>query len=246
MKINNKIKKSAVLTIATASILITALTMAYFVSSDSVTNRLNAQHPSIVLLEPEWDKTGQFMASRSEPGMNIPKDPYAENDGKVSEYCRIKMTVTAFGANTRENDGINGQKRLQSIIHAICMSDEPTERFVIVNNDLSIKLLNNASFALSNTDELETVVSDSDIRSVTYYFYYMGTDEFGNTNSTMKILEPEESTERLFEYVNLPIYKQDYLGIFNLNYSITLQAESVPAEIFETAPTIEEFKEQLR
>lgn len=242
---------TAIATLVVANILVAAGVFAYFNSSDMVTNRMTADHPSIVLLEPTWDSEGQYMAKKSEPGMNIPKDPCAMNDGDISEYCRIKMTVSFSGTNTRQDEGINGQKRLYNIIHAICMSQTQTDRFIEVNADLSVKDNFSKSFMMlkeenSEKDDHSTDTNSSgDVRSVTYYFYYMGTDAEGYRRNVMKVLNPGERTEKLFEYVNLPIYKQDYLGVFDLGYNITLQAESVPAALFEDDPTIEKFKEQL-
>lgn len=249
MKINTKVKKSIVLTVAAASILITALTMAYFVSSDTVTNRLNAQHPSIVLLEPEWDKTGQFMAARSEPGMNIPKDPYAKNDGKVSEYCRIKMTVTVADDSNPLLEGSKynrtDKERLYSIVNAIFWNEDNTEKFIEINDDLTITKLNNPSFKLASFDSENNPDAngkyDAGSRSVTYYFYYT------EGNDTMQIRYPDEETAELFNYINIPVYKDDYLGVFDLRYQIDLQAEILPASLFETngVPTPDVFYQNI-
>ncbi len=39
---------------------------------------------------------------------------------------------------------------------------------------------------------------------------------------------PYESTMELFQRVDIPEYKKDYLGVFDLPYKITVQAEGIP------------------
>ena len=73
------------------NILLLSGIFAYFQSKDEVTNRYHAKNAVVRLLEPDWDSVGQNLAKASEPGMTIPKNPYAKNEGQNDLYIRLKI-----------------------------------------------------------------------------------------------------------------------------------------------------------
>ena len=75
-------------------VLLLAGIFSYYHSEDTVTNKYIAKNTSVKLLEPEWDTVGQNKAKASEPGMIIPKNPYARNEGQNNLYIRLKMTLS--------------------------------------------------------------------------------------------------------------------------------------------------------
>lgn len=249
VKINNKIKKSAVLTIATASILITALTMAYFVSSDAVTNRLNAQHPSVELLEPKWYSDGMNLANASEPGMLIDKNPYARNNGKIDIYVRIKMKISVSQSQNKnlsenaENPEIRKLSALEvrnRILKSLVLNDKKTLLVNSIDENGNI-IINHSLFQCDITPFCDYAVEKAEDDDFTYYFYFVKQSLNSIDNSELIVLHPDECSAELFNYVDIPIYKKDYLGVFDQNYEITLIAEAVPTASCETN-TVAEYK----
>lgn len=213
----------------------------YFHGSDHVSNRLSAETGSVVLSEAEWLKTGQKMAAISEPGMIIPKDPMAMNDGPIDIYVRLKLTVR-FGNYSGEISGTENEtegelgapsnaRRNRGIFNALMINDK--------------HLIDNVEDALSqwrcnNGDYVYVDMAQSlDSRNVEFYFYYTAGDKNGD-DDIMHLIKPGESTSLLFTTVNVPTYKHEYLGIFDQPYCIEVQAEAVPASKYETAPKVDD------
>ena len=98
MKINKTAVKN-ILTIASFAVFaIVAITMAYFTSSDTVTNRFRSGLLSLAISEPAWDETGKDKAKKSLPGMEIEKNPRGVNDGEGDMYVRIRVTIRTTNA----------------------------------------------------------------------------------------------------------------------------------------------------
>lgn len=221
----------------------------YFNGSDVVTNRFNAKHGSVTIQEPLWNSNGESMAKASEPGMHIPKNPSGVNNGQINLYIRIKMTVkleqysgNLTGTDQSEGDvGIpSDEKRLKSIVNAIKLDNG--ENFITLNTegnikDWKIEKCNNANFTY------ETDNKSDEHNELAFCFYYTAGDTNGN-DSVMHTVYPENTTAELFQYLEIPIYKKDYLGVFDQKYYILLQAEGIPAQSFKNAPTIEEYKKE--
>jgi hypothetical protein len=65
-----------------------------------------------------------------------------------------------------------------------------------------------------------------------FYFYYVNKPKNGE-NSEMRIVKPQEETAELFDQLEIPVLKKDYLGVFDQNYIINIEAQAVtvnPAE----------------
>jgi hypothetical protein len=49
----------------------------------------------------------------------------------------------------------------------------------------------------------------------------------------MRIVKPQEETAELFDQLEIPVLKKDYLGVFDQSYIINIEAQAVtvnPAE----------------
>ena len=219
----------------------------YFHSEDTATNRLNSKSGAVSLYEPKWDGVGQKKAQTSEPGMTIEKDPYAFNSGQVSEYIRLKMTVKlegfvprtessgdinktyneAFNDNTGSTvigtDGVDinsrRKRRLNGILSAIKTGTGDAAKALFTWNEQTQEITgcNNDKYDMEQGD------TNDDCTEWVFYFYYTN----GNPGSMQEVL-PSGSTERLFDSLEIPVYKADYLGVFDQGYSITMEAEAVP------------------
>ncbi|MBR6418703.1 MAG: hypothetical protein IKS42_00040 [Oscillospiraceae bacterium] len=225
-----------------AVILLTKGMFALLHSTDSSTNRFKSTNlGNIVLLEPTWDSTGHDMAMTAEPGMVIPKDPYAVNDSQLNMYIRLKFTVKLgefddsdktekykeeFNADTDERD----QRRLRGILSAI-MQEEGTafvsaETSAAQTEDWTVLSLNPAFAA----DPQNYGEADDEL---VYYFYYIA--DTGN----MAVTAPGAATPELFDHLVMPVYKKEWLGVFDQPYSITVAAEGLPVGS-EDAMTVEQ------
>lgn len=204
----------------------------YFHSEDAITNRLDAKSGAVTIQEPAWDSTGQYKAKASEPGMKIEKDPSGYNNGQVDLFIRLKMTIDA-SSYTKKNDTYDKSYRYSEGYRINAILDQ-------------IKLANNNSFlnaertATTNTNFIMDTPKENG--KTVYYFYYTGGNKNGENADTMKIVKPKESTKELFDHIDIPIYKKDYLGVFDQPYDIILEAEGIPAANYPNGLTVEEAK----
>lgn len=246
----------------------------YFHSEDEVTNRMNGQNGSVTIQEPAWDREDQYQAQASEPGMAIKKDPYAVNDGQIDEFIRIKMTVSLKGFKDRtEADGtVNTYYRdsyndnTGEAVTALTEEEQTARRKRRLISILSALRLGtgDSAQALFTWDDMKKDISERQIAgcvnsgyemdldgitigdtSAVIYFYYTGglTDDGGAP--VMKAVKPEGNTDRLFDLVEIPVYKAEYLGVFDQEYDITLAAEAIPAGNFPEGLTFSRAKEEF-
>ena len=195
----------------------------YFHSEDVVTNRLDAKTGAVTIQEPAWDHTGQYKARASEPGMKIKKDPSGYNNGKVNLFIRLKMTINV-DSYTAKND-----------TYAVDFPDDKAKRVAAILDAIKLKngdqFLNEAKTATNNTNFIMDTAEESG--KTVYYFYYTG----GSAEQKMAVVKPAESTEALFDHLDLPIYKKDYLGVFDQPYGIILEAEGIPSANYQNGLT---------
>ena len=232
----------------------------YFHSEDKATNRINSKSGAVELYEPQWDGGGRVKAQTSEPGMTIEKDPYAFNSGQVSEYIRLKMTVKldgfvprtesggeinetyneAFNDNTGSNVisansiDINSRRkrRLNGILSAIKTGTGSAAKALFTWDEQTQKInCNNGKYVM------ESKGMNDDCTECVFYFYYTN----GSGNEMQEVL-PSGSTERLFDSLEIPVLKADYLGVFDQGYSITMEAEAVPTAGCTDGNTIEKVR----
>ena len=221
---------------------------AYLHSEDTVTNRLAAHHPSVALAEPQWYAQGMKKAEASEPGMLIEKNPYAWNDGDIDIYVRIKMEISVTESqnknlsDTAEGSEIGKLSAVEvrnKILCALTLNDGKTPLVTSIDNDGNIAI-NHSMFNCESAEQCDYAVEKVD--DFTYYFYFVKNAVTDNLDSSeLIILHPNENSAELFNYVNIPIYKKDYLGVFDQNYQIQLIAEAVPVESCQNN-TVSEYK----
>ncbi len=205
---------------------------AYFHSEDTVSNRLEGKSGSVAIREPAWDSAGQYKARASEPGMKIEKDPSGVNNGQVDVFIRLKMTVDLkkFDETGKTQEYIDNFKDNYDPDTNSTNAERSARR---LNNILSaIKLADGTAFlngiSTNNNDFIMDTVTDTDTGKTVYYFYYTG----GDTGKKMKAVKPGESTTALFDHLDIPIFKKDYLGVFDQRFEINLTAEGIPVSAY--------------
>lgn len=215
LKKNKRQKITMISVVFIVYVMLLAGIFSYFQSEDMVTNRMEAKNGSVTIIEPEWDRKGQYKARASEPGMEIEKDPKGHNNGQNDLYIRLKMTID-LGTYTAKNDSYEENfpdddgRRIDSILKAIML--ENGESFF----NSTLTGINNSDFVMDTKTESGKTV---------YYFYYTNNDP----DDMMCIVRPNESTSELFDHLDIPVYKKDYLGVFDQPYDIVLEAQGIPA-----------------
>ncbi|WP_295094283.1 hypothetical protein [Ruminococcus sp.] len=224
-------------------VLLLAGIFSYFHSEDTVTNRLAAKNGSVAIQEPNWDNTGKFDAKSSEPGMKISKNPMGYNDGQIYLYIRLKMTIELDSLTQAEKDlktkeykdnyltADNDIRRLKTIAENIkYVSADNAEPFIELDTtdadvrNWSITDCSNSYFVFDAANQ--SVDNDK----LVFYFYYSNGQKDSEGHDLMCRVAPNELTKELFHRVDIPEYKKDYLGVFDLPYKIIVQAEGIPVE----------------
>ena len=233
-----------IITVAAAFFIMLALLLtgifSYYHSEDTVTNTFKSENLGVKLLEPEWDRVGQSKARASEPGMTIPKDPCAVNSGQGRLYIRLKMTVSlgkfnAEGKSPEYAADLSGSaRRMNSVLNAIEIKNGNTAAPLF---DWSRKTGEIGSWVLADdcqNPEFYMVNAGAEtLNDGTYeqtFYFYCITGVKDGENSVLKTIGAGERTGELFDQITVPVYKKDYLGVFDQSYNITLEAQAIPAE----------------
>ena len=235
-------------------VLLLAGIFSYFHSEDAVTNRMTAKNGSVTIQEPDWDKTGQFMAKASEPGMEIKKDPSGYNNGQVDLYIRLKMTIELDSLTQAEKDLKtqeykdtyltlkNDVRRLKTIAENIkyVSADNASAFITLDTSDADVRnwSITDCSNSYFVPDSANQSVDDD---KLVFYFYYTNGQKNVENKELMCRVAPDESTKELFHRVDIPEYKKDYLGVFDQPYKIIVQAEAIPVGN-DTSLTFDEAK----
>lgn len=258
---------------------------AYYSAVDNVTNRISGKNIGLELYEPEWDAKGMFLAKKSEPGMVIPKDPYAKNTGELDEVVRLKLEIRLdesdaklLSANNVYNDNLTSgepmltvaddTRRKIAILKAIMTSEDsyfmdiaPYEKQETKGNNITVTGDDGNRYFVQYKGQgflVEAVTSGINSEKFDLYFYYIGNNIIGGTSgyeedenrepytredTVLEILTPRDTTPRLFTRLVYPIYKKDYLTIFDQGYDINVYAEGILVKDFEGKPlTVGNFK----
>lgn len=244
---------------------------AYYSSEDVVTNRISSKSIGLELYEPEWDAIGSVLATKSEPGMTIPKDPYAKNTGVMDEVVRLKLEIrldTSTAVLPAGNDGsdmihiANDTGRKIAILNSILYSDDSPFMEIehgntsAVGNRITAKGSDGSNYIVNykGIDFLIEEAGGSGSENFDFYFYYIGNNHIGGTTgyeqynrkeTVMETLEPGDATSTLFKKLVYPIYKKDYMTIFDQGYDIHVYAEGILCMDFDEKGlphTVENFK----
>jgi len=247
---NRQQRLTALALLIIVNVLLTAGVFAYFHSSDFVTNRITAEQTppeqplpdertSVILKEPQWYEKGMEKASAFEPGMTIEKNPYAYNDGESDIYVRIKMTISVEASqnvnlsdenvNNPEIKKLSQTEVRDKILKSLMLSDGKTPLVASVDAGGNIEI-NHSLFSSKTAVPCDYAVEKDSNDNFTYYFYFVKQAQPAIDTNEMIVLHPNESSAELFNYVDIPIYKKDYLGVFDQEYQITLIAEAVPVK----------------
>ncbi len=262
-------------------------TFSFFTSTDEVTNRLFAKNIGLELYEPGWDGGGSTMAASFEPGMIIPKDPYAVNTGSLDMLVRFKMEIrlsesTAwlpYGNSTELLSPADDTQRKISLLRSVEMADGTP--LLTIKNDAQqsengnytvVRADNGKSYCLQYCPSYQDMYSNlygdflveaaegNGTETFDLYFYYIGKNPvggFGNytadpqgnrltsEQTQMSVLSPGMETPRLFDKIVCPIYKKDYLTVFDQGNHINISVEGILLEDFDNVSlpyTVENFK----
>lgn len=249
-----KQNRRQVLTVVSALIVVCALFMtgvfSYFHGSDVVANRLTAPQGSVTIHEPKWDSKGQNMAANAEPGMEIQKDPTGWNNGSVDVYIRLKMTVSFEsyrGTLEKRADELTDEEKANG---EISIPDDAEKLRRVLNqiklldaneNDSPFMSLSEGTWNCHNSN----FYCEQDTNDLsTFYFYYTAGNKDGTGADLMCRVAPNHSTDELFQRIDIPIYKRDYLGVFDSPFSITVVAEGIPVgndDVLKVSDAIEKF-----
>ncbi len=203
------------------AILIVGITLAYFSSSDKVTNEVNTKEYDIKIYEPMWSTTGSNAAKTSEPGETIDKDPYVYNNCENDVYIRVKIEILDSSGNELSATVAN------AIAEAIYVSyTDSTTNTPLFKDDNGITS-NNSYFYYDSTSA--TTASNYKYDG---WFYYVG----DNTDA-LEALESKKSTEKLFNYIHIPELKSEYEDIFDQEFNIVITAQALPTNLLDTSST---------
>lgn len=209
-----------------AAILIIGTTLASLSNKDKVTNTQEGKEIRILLLEPEWQKSGQKDAKKLEPGMEILKDPYVLNNSEDSVYVRMKIVIK----DEKGTEIDMGEERYQSILKALYLSDSLED--------------NEQAKEVPLIDKIEGEEGDLKItlNSMSDFFYEDGWFYYGSSSEEEKTytsLAAGDSTSKLFNKLVVPIYREKaktvlgddslliYDGIFDTPFTIEIIAQGI-------------------
>lgn len=174
------------LLVSTVVLLVTSIavmTLAFFNSTDTVSNRISSRDaPKILLNEPKWYSQGIELAQRYVPDVTIPKDPYVTNLSDYDVYVRMKLEVLdASGEVITDNPD-----RVDAILSTIYLGED------------------------KNSTTLFTFGTDGKVTNNNPDFYYdSGYFYYGTKNAKSGIVEltplkPKRYTSTLFESIVTP------------------------------------------
>ena len=250
IKPKKKKKRSPVLltTILLLFLLIVILvTLAFFTSTDEVTNRFEGGKIDIILSEPKWKPE---KAINIVPDATLDKDPYITNNENVPAYVFLKVTVPAVKYNYDDNDGSDKGSKIAAPTEYIPLykfavtNDNGTpadasddylewdESFTTnqkyynddVNDSSAWKLVNSTTEQFENP---KLIGENTNKAAYEYVFVYKG------GNHIIGELAPHTTTTKpLFDAVHLLNFRND--NVYNTSgassYSIKVQAYGIQSK----------------
>lgn len=223
---------------------VAVMTLAFFNSTDVVTNKVTAENPpKIILSEPKWYDEGVELAKRYVPSITIPKDPYVTNLSEFPVYVRMKLTILDEAGSP-----ITDTDRIYAILNSIHYVDTSTTP----NADKQFVTIQTTTTTEGEGDDATEVQTTSIVcnnpnfyyNSDDGYYYYSSISK--STNETTKeetstvvmtSLDPNNNTNNLFDSIVIPDDK-DYTNIdgknvftydlyFSTSFSIQVSAEAI-------------------
>ena len=162
------------------------VSLAFFQGIDFVTNRFRAASLDISLLEENYDRLTDIQKRTLIPNRTLPKDPKIKNTDKTDAFVFLKITVPVGKITYVEENGTRTTKQSQELFR---IKTEQTKS--ITNRD--------TNFNTDSTTDQEYWIELTDYEEGTDYSQDTRTYVFGYS----VYLKPGETTETLFDYIQL-------------------------------------------
>ncbi len=181
---NKKLNKRTLLLLFAAVLMIgaAAFTLALLFQDDKVTNRFTAASLAIELIEENYDALTDRQRATLVPNALLDKDPKIKNTDNANAFVFLKVTVPVQSVTYIAPDGTRGTKAPQELFYLKTSSDQNEE---------------SSSFNTADDGEhwvrLESAENGAELSGSTrtYVFGYS------------VYLRPDETTETLFDYIQL-------------------------------------------
>ncbi len=223
------------------ALIIIGAALAYFVSSDRVTNVIHSEDDIYIrLLEPTWDGVdvtdtgastattlGINMAAEMQPDIDIPKDPQVYNSSETAVY--VRMQITLYNGDEKITD-VDTIKALLGSLYYYDTGNNNTPVQLIPTDYIS-----SGDGSIIETDdnttagtETYTTYNKTMRENNSYGFYYSGGWFY-----YMTVLNKGDRTTHLFDYIDVPVLKTEY-QYFENGFSIEIVAQAIDATAIDT------------
>ena len=211
VQVQKKHARSMAVLCAIAVLLVVGSTVAYFSSSDEITNRFASSSFDIILTETNWNP----LAARDVlPGDELPKNPQVINNDRTPGYIFLRVTVPADATAVDNDDGSSFGEAPEHV---------PLYKFMVWNGDSPASYSVDSSFSAAQRVRSSQWIAlgSPSYRAADQSYVYVYA--YSTNGSTLSPLREGETTEPLF----------DRLQLWNFNESIDLeQNHSVLVEAF--------------
>ena len=181
-------QKTAVL-VAAALVLLLAMvliTLMSFVSFDMITNRFRAATLDIALYETNFDRLSEQEKATLLPNTLLPKDPKVQNTDQTDAFIFIKVTMPVYYSTKVADDGTKPEARHRQDAFFLKTEEHRNEAATSFNTT-------------GGSSDTEYWVELPECESGTDYLTDTRTYVFGYN----VYLKPGETTETLFDYIEL-------------------------------------------
>ena len=189
--------------------------LAYFTSFDEITNRFTAFPMDILLFEEKFNAISSEKKSTLIPNTLLPKDPQIRNTEQTDVFVFVKVTVPVYSLSDVNDDGtiFNSQHRQEVFL---LKTEEEKEAAA------------NSFHTKKNDDDTEYWVELPSFEEGTDHSDTMRTYVFGYC----VYLDAQETTETLFDYVELKNIRQFEVGSGDI-LNVQVDAYAVQADGIE-------------
>lgn len=227
-KTNKKLRISLVVTALSAAIIVGSI-LAYMSTGDIAKNEFTVGDVAVEITETNWDALSSIHIY---PNQEIDKNPAVKNIGTNNAYIFIKVSIPMVNGTVVNDDekSKNTGNKIEQITENSSIVDGTTESGIIDVYDFTV---NSGWILLEETKDFDDTTNTG---THTYLYAYA-------TDSKMTIIEPEKSTETLFDTVTFKnfvegqfdngssnkTYDEDTSGIhtFNVNQDINIETYAI-------------------
>ena len=201
-------KRIRLLAASIAALAIIAGIAAFFTNKDLVTNVFQASRLRIKVIEPNWHPNPTIV-----PEQEIPKDPFIKNTEETSAYVFMEVTVPVATVTLEKNNYDNennekGKKDRTALIPLFrFINSDTADDQDITDPENPAQEINKGWYPMPGYPK-PNVNSSGETVSYTYLYAYTGADN--NTDDTMAVLSPDETTTTsLFDKVKFCNARED-------------------------------------